>query len=110
MGALVATQIDMPASHVPISCDVCSRTSLVSVSGGGATSCPRCRGRAFVVPGEVYRAEDVPLFERLEAIIHAPPPDADEAAQLAASLRDAPARTQNPAPLRSPAPEVVTSL
>ena len=55
---------------VPTYCPACSRTALQPVPSDGTTRCAACKSESTVMPGEIYRASDEALFQRLSELVH----------------------------------------
>jgi hypothetical protein len=81
--------------YLPAACTVCERVALILASSGDAT-CSRCASPVAVVPGEAYCAADVPLFERIESIIHASALSSTDGDRVVRALVDVAARTRHP--------------
>ena len=54
---------------VPTYCQACSLTALTPAPSDGEARCGRCREPSEVLPGELYRAADEALFQRLADIV-----------------------------------------
>jgi hypothetical protein len=80
--------------YVPVLCSACLRTYLLPAASGDGLSCRDCGGPASVVPGQTYGEDDVALFERVSAAVHADL-TARAAQDILAELRDARGRTDS---------------
>jgi hypothetical protein len=80
--------------YVPVLCSACLHTYLLPAASGDGLSCRDCGGAASVVPGETYGEDDLPLFERVSATVHADL-TARAAQDILAELRDARGRTDS---------------
>jgi hypothetical protein len=73
---------------IPIHCESCVRTSLVSDSAlaNGTVACAECGGRARALPGESYAEADAALFNELVAMLREAGITPVNAAQLVVEL------------------------
>jgi hypothetical protein len=82
--------------YVPTACNVCNRTWLAAPFFERASTCQFCQGPAHVVPGESYRADDIPLFDRIESTISAAQPSEQVSRRLWVTLSDVSQRSLRP--------------
>jgi hypothetical protein len=61
-----------------------------------AATCQFCQRLAHVVPGESYRAEDIPLFDRIESAISAAQPSEELSRRLWVALSNVSQRSRRP--------------
>ena len=81
--------------YVPAMCKACGRIALIQAVDGVA-ACPRCSSSVAVVPGEAYRAADVPLFKRIESIIHDSELSPEDGGRIVNALTDVTRRIRHP--------------
>lgn len=99
-----------PISLIPTACHTCSRTWLALPRFELPVVCPSCHGQAEVVPGESYRAEDIPLFEKIErALFDAQLPE-PYTYRLWATLSDVSERWRRPDRVLLPLIDAVPAL
>lgn len=99
-----------PISLIPTACPACSRTWLAPPSFELPVVCHSCRGQAEVVPGESYRAEDIPLFEKIERALFDAQLGEQACYRLWATLSDVSERWRRPDRLLLPLIEAVPAL
>jgi len=56
---------------VPLHCEGCDQTSLQPVDPGIEAKCPACGAGGSILPGEIYTEADIPVFERVAALVKA---------------------------------------
>jgi len=95
---------------IPTACHPCKRTWLASPTFDVAAVCPSCHGQAAVVPGECYRAEDVPLFEEIERAVFAAQLSEQSSYRLWVTLSNVAERWRTPDLLLLPVVEAIPSL
>jgi len=81
--------------YVPAACKACARIALIQAASGVA-ACPCCSSSVAVVPGEAYRAVDVSLFKRIEAIVHAGNLSLEDGGRIVNALTDVVRRVRHP--------------
>ena len=103
---------DMPplTPYLPTACYECGRTWLAPPTFELPSMCQFCQGSAHVVPGESYRAEDIPLFERIESAISAEQPSEPLSHRLWVSLSNVSERWRRPEALVLVASDAVPGL
>lgn len=94
---------------IPTACHTCNRTWLAP-STFELPVCPSCHGEAHVVPGECYRAEDVPLFEQIERVVFAAQLSEQSSYRLWAMLSNVTERWRRPDRLLLPVVDAIPSL
>lgn len=77
---------------VPTYCQACSRTALAPLPRDGEARCATCQAPSEVMPGELYRAADEALFQRLADIVRDAQLSFRAANRISAELRDPAAR------------------
>jgi len=70
--------------------------TLLQVVAEKVAPCPRCGSWVVIAPGQVYRAEDVALFRRIESIINASELSREDGSEVVAALTDGVIRRRNP--------------
>lgn len=81
---------------LPVQCASCAATYLEAVGSQQVTSCRSCGGVASVLPGEAYREEDVPLFERIELATRSVVVSRRQAERIVAELAGITTRRERP--------------
>src|SRR5690349_18728838 len=99
----------MSELYLPAACTECERITLIPAALG-VSACPRCSSPVVVVPGEAYRAADVPLFKRIESIIHASHLSLEDGGRIVNALTDVVRRVRHPENCLSITAEIVPSL
>ena len=92
---------------IPTACHSCNRAWLAPPPFEQTSTCPVCHGPADVVPGECYRAEDIPLFEKIERSVHEAQLSEQSSYQLWVMLSNASERWRRPEDLMLP---VITTI
>lgn len=83
-------------SYLPTACLACNRTWLAPPIFGRPATCQFCQGPAAVVPGESYRADDIPLFDKIESAIFAAQPPEQISQRLWDTLSNVSERSRRP--------------
>jgi hypothetical protein len=87
----------MPSTpYLPTACSACNRTWLAPPVLGRLATCQFCQGPADVVPGESYRADDIPLFDKIEGAIFAAQPAEQLSQRLWVTLSNVEERSRRP--------------
>lgn len=90
-------QTGMSATRfLPVRCEFCSATYLGPVGPDQVPTCRSCGGAASVLPGEAYREDDVPLFERIEVATRSVAISRREAERIIAELTGITTRSERP--------------
>lgn len=82
--------------YLPGACKSCHRMALLQVVAYQAGPCPHCGSTVRIAPGQVYRADDVPLFQRIESLVHATELSREDGGRVVDVLSDGVKRTRNP--------------
>jgi hypothetical protein len=100
----------MSSLLIPTGCLPCSRTWLAPPAFELPAVCPSCHGQGNVVPGECYRADDVPLFEAIERAVFAAQLSEQASYQVWALLSNVSERWRRPDLLLLPVVEAIPPL
>jgi len=82
--------------YLPTACCICSRTWLAPPTFDLPSTCQFCQGAAQIVPGESYRADDIPLFDKIESAISAAHPSEQVSHRLWGTLSNVAERWRRP--------------
>jgi hypothetical protein len=96
--------------YLPTACNECNRAWLAPPIFDRAATCQFCEGPAHVVPGEAYRADDIPLFDRIESAISAAQPSEQLSRRLWVTLSNVPQRSRRPEDLVLAVVEAIPGL
>jgi hypothetical protein len=100
----------VPSLYLPTACEKCDRTWLAPPACEEPTTCRFCNGPAHIVPGECYRADDVPFFERIESAVHGAHVSEHVSNRLWATLSNVSERWRRPDVLLLPVMDAVPAL
>lgn len=95
---------------IPTACHRCGKTWLASPVLDARPVCDACHGPVSVVPGECYRAEDRPLFEKIESAVIAARLSESASYRLWGVLSNASERWRRPESLLLPVIDAVPAL
>ena len=100
----------MPSYYLPARCRWCGHALLTPGCTTVAVKCARCGGEIQVVPGEAYREEDFPLFDRIAAAVEASALPEKEVRYITIELCNVAARAAIPDKLLALVLETLPSL
>lgn len=81
---------------LPSQCHACWRACLTPLARAACTPCPKCGGRTQITPGELYRAEDADLFDRIESAVNRGGLTESQRLEVTAELNNVVERTRAP--------------
>jgi hypothetical protein len=95
---------------LPVVCRSCKRMTLLQVVADRVAPCPRCGSPVVIAPGQIYGAEDIAPFRRIESIIHASELSREDGSEIVAALTDGVRRRRNPEHCLAKVVDVVPAL